>query len=285
MTEQQTPQAESALKPDMVLVHGMWSTPEALLELKEQFTRQGYRVHTPALPWHHPLAEMDETTKTGLRKSGIGPYVAAVEAVVSGLDQPPVLVGHSMGGLIAQLVAQRVPVERLVLISSAAPAGINAWSWSSMRTLGHNLFKFPLWTSLTDLRPANIRYGIANTQSPTMQEHIYQLCTYESGLASFQIAMWFLFRKPPTRIDPEAIPGPVLLVSGQQDRITPIGTQRKIARLFGDRATLIELPHVCHWTIGGHAVAEVAGHIDQWLQSHAREAIEPTQDKAAATAG
>ncbi|MDX1587356.1 MAG: alpha/beta hydrolase [Oleiphilaceae bacterium] len=265
MTEQQKASPRGPLSPDLVIVHGMWSTPDTLAELREQFEQQGYRVHTPALPFHRSRGDMDATAQEGLKKSGVAHYVAAVEELVNGLTQPPVLIGHSMGGLIAQLVAQKVAVERLVLLSSAAPAGINAWCWSAIRTLGHNLFKFPLWTSLTDLRPANIRYGIANTQTPELQDRIYQQSTYESGLASFQIAMWFLFSKPHTRLDPQAILCPVLLMGGVEDRITPIASQRKIARLYGDRATLVELPGVCHWTIGGHAVEKIASDIGQWL--------------------
>ncbi|TVP57174.1 MAG: alpha/beta hydrolase [Halomonadaceae bacterium] len=264
MTEQ-PPEAQGSAKPDLVMIHGMWSTPAVFAEMGEYFEQQGYRVHIPALPGHRPMVEMDESARISLKQCGINTYAAAIEQLVRSLPRPPVLIGHSMGGLIAQMVAARVPVERLILLSSAAPAGINSWAWSVVRTFGHNLFKFPLWRSLTEVGPANIRYGIANSQTPAVQQDIHQLTTYESGLASFQIGMWFLFRKPLTRLDPEAVGCPVLLLSGQQDRITPITVQRKIARLYKDKATLIELPGLCHWTIAGHGLDTVTGHIKEWL--------------------
>lgn len=251
--------------PDVVIVHGMWSTPEALSDLRAHFEWRGYRVHTPALPFHRPKPQMDEAAKRGLKKSGVGTYVAAVRKVVETLEQPPILIGHSMGGLIAQLVAQHCEIRRLILISSAAPAGINAWSWSVLRTFGHNLFRFPLWKTLTELKPGNVRYGIANTQTPAVQDDIFRQTTYESGLASFQIGMWFLFRRPPTRVEPANIRCPVLLIAGLEDRITPFRIQKRIAALYGERATLIELTGVCHWTIGGHAFPVVVGHLDRWL--------------------
>jgi len=260
----------------VVIVHGMWSTPEALADLRKHFEAGGHTVYTPALPYHKPMAEMDRATQAGLAKSGIGTYVAAIRQLVQGLDRPPILIGHSMGALIAQLVAQRTDIEGLVLISSAPPAGINAWSWSVIRTFGHNLFKFPMWKVLTDLRPENIRYGIANTQSVEVQRDILRLSTYESGLASFQLGMWFLFRRPATRLDTAAIRCPVLLVSGREDRITPIQVQRKLAQRYGSKATLVELPGVCHWTIGGHAFESVVGEIDAWM-SQKNPALEPSK--------
>ena len=67
-----------------------------------------------------------------------------------------------MGGLLAQLTAARVPCQRLILLSSAAPAGINGMHLSVLRTLGSNLFLFPLWRKTTALKLANVQYGVTN---------------------------------------------------------------------------------------------------------------------------
>jgi len=243
----------------------MWSTPDTLIELKQSFENQGYEVHTPRLPYHFDKAQMDHAAKVGLSKSGILTYVAAVLALVKSLDKPPILLGHSMGGLIAQLVAARTPCAALILLSSAPPAGVHAWAWSVVRTFGHNLFKFPMWKKLTDLRIENIRYGIANTQSAKVKREIFESATYESGLASFQLGMWFLYKQPPTKVDVAAIKCPILMLGGSEDKITPIALQRKIAATFDGRAPLIELPGICHWTVGGRAVPAIEQHIANWL--------------------
>jgi len=255
-------------KPPVVIVHGMWSTPDALLELKESFETQGYEVHTPRLPYHFPKAEMGHANRVGLSKSGMLTYVSSIEQYINSLEHAPILIGHSMGGLIAQLVAVRTPCAALILLSSAPPAGMNAWSWTVIRTFGHNLFKFPLWKKLTDLRIENIRYGIANTQSAKFKREVFELSTYESGLASFQLGMWFLFKNPPTRVDTNAITCPILILGGVEDKITPITLQRKIAQTFKGKATLIELAGVCHWTLGGHALPEIQQHLFSWLTNN-----------------
>ncbi len=252
-------------RPPVMLVHGMWSTSETLAELAQAFSEEGYAVNVPNLPFHLPKTAMDRGSRDGMRRSGIPEYVDAVTRCLDELDQPPILVGHSMGGLIAQLVASRRQCAALVLISSASPAGVNAWSYSAVRTLGHNLLKFPLWRKLTEMQLENIRYGIANTQTDAVQHDILKQMTFESGKALWQISMWFVSRKPVTRVNTDAIECPVLILGGSQDRITPISKQRKIARLYPGRARLIEIPEACHWTVGGSHLPAVKGHIHQWL--------------------
>lgn len=252
-------------KAPVVIVHGMWSTPAALIDLRRFFEAQGHQVHTPRLPYHYDKCEMTHARQVGLAKSGIRTYVAAIKKVLTGLEEEPILVGHSMGGLIAQLVAAEVSCSALVLLSTAPPAGINAWTWSVLKTFGHNLLKFPLWKKLTDLRMANIRYGIANTQTAKIKRQIFELSTFESGLASFQLSAWFLFKHAPTKVDVEAIKCPVLMLSGTEDKITPIIQQRKIARRFAHRADFYELEGVCHWTLGGHGLPQIEQHISEWL--------------------
>lgn len=264
--------------PPVVIVHGMWSTGETLRDMRVSFEKHGFEVHTPNLPGHLPRAQMDDAAREVLCQCGVEEYVRSIQDLVNGLERAPILIGHSMGGLVAQLVAARTTIEALVLVSSAAPAGINAWAWSVMRTFGRNLFLFPMWKKLTQIGLPNIRYGIANTQSQGTQHDIAREVTYESGRASFQIAMWFLFRRPPTRMAADLVDCPILMLGGQQDRITPIQQQRKIAELYRGRARLIELPGVCHWTIGGSALPLVKQHILNWLK---QQGIDIPSQKAA----
>jgi len=251
--------------PPVVIIHGMWSTPDTLIEIKQAFESEGYLTHTPRLPLHFPRNQLDAKQRTQLARLSIQDYLRSLETFMETLDQPPILVGHSMGGLLAQLIAAKYPCQKLILISSAPPAGINAWCWSVIRTFGHNLLKFPLWRSTTNLLLKNIRYGIANSQSAAVHRDISQNTTLESGLASWQISMWFLFRRPPTKVEYAKIQCPVLIIGGTEDKITPLKTQLKLARNYTNRATVQIIPDACHWTISGSHFPKIRQTLFTWL--------------------
>lgn len=251
-----------------VLIHGMWSTPDTLAPLADVFKSKGYDVHVVRLPGHLQKERMSDDAKDTLKKMSISDYVASVCLYIEEMRVQPIIIGHSMGALIAQIVATKVKCKALVTLSSAAPAGINGWSWSVIRTLGRNLFLFPLWRRLTSLSLESVRYGIANTQSAEVQASVYRNATYESGLATWQIGMWFLYRVPPSRVNYNAIRCPVLVLGGMADRVTPISIQRQIAKSLGSKATLIELPNVCHWTVADLHLPVVTSNILNWIKNH-----------------
>lgn len=265
--------------PPVVIIHGMWSTPETLSEIKQAFEDEGYTTYTPRLPLHFPKNKLNTEQRTELGKLSIQDYLSSLASFIETLDQPPILVGHSMGGLLAQLLASRHPCEKLILISSAPPSGINGWHWSVMRTFGHNLFKFPLWRSTTNLLLKNIQYGIANTQNAGVHRDLTQNSTFESGMASWQISMWFLFRKPPTRVEYANITCPVLIMGGSEDKITPFKSQLKLARKYHNRATVKMLSGACHWTIGGSHFSEIKRTIFSWLKEEAEITVTQNQSQ------
>lgn len=255
-------------KPTVILIHGMWSNEDTLCDVKEAFVAQEFTADSLRLPYHLPKAEHTKATRAKLAKTRVQDYVAFITEQVKRLDSPPILVGHSMGALLAQLVAARVPCERLILLSSAPPAGINGLSWSAIRTLGRNLLRFPLWNSVTEVGLANVEYGIANCQSRSVQRDIYESCTYESGMATFQISVGSLLRsRSATHVNTQGIKCPVLIVGGTADRITPIKIQRSIAQRFGTQASLVEIENCCHWTVGGAYFPVVRTEIFKWLAS------------------
>ncbi|MDO6442229.1 alpha/beta hydrolase [Marinobacter sp. 2_MG-2023] len=260
---------ESNGKPAVILIHGMWSNQDTLRDVKEAFVDQGYTAESLCLPYHFPKAEHTEASRAKLARTRVQDYVAFIVEQVKRLDSPPILVGHSMGALLAQLVAAQVPCDRLILLSSAPPAGINGLSWSAIRTLGRNLLRFPLWTSVTEVALANVEYGIANAQTSSVQKDIYESCTYESGMATFQISIGSLLgSRSATHVNTRSIECPVLIVGGTADRITPINIQRSIAQRFGKQASLVEIENCCHWTVGGAYFPEVRSRIFKWLQGH-----------------
>lgn len=259
-------QSKKEIKPVVILVHGMWSNQDTLKEVQDTFAEQGYVTEALCLPYHHSKQEHTQASIKSLAQARLQDYVEHIVERIKQQETAPILVGHSMGGLLVQLAAAQVHCERLILLSSAAPAGINGLSLSAIRTFGSNLLRFPLWKSITEVKMKSVRYGIANSQSTDLQQEIYSKSTYESGMATLQISMGLLLRKRSAAYVNEAsINCPVLIIGGTADRITPISVQRNIAKRFGSRCKLVEISGCCHWTIGGKYFPQIQPQIFKWL--------------------
>src|SRR5438445_13393362 len=107
----------------IVLIHGMWCTDATLARLKQLLTERGHEVHVPNLPAHEAGREHAEVGDKSLKQ-----YLAFLDDYVraQNFSRPPVLMGHSMGGLLAQQLASRIQPFALVLLTPASPAGIMA---------------------------------------------------------------------------------------------------------------------------------------------------------------
>lgn len=258
--------AGQGVKPRVILVHGMWSSKETLKEVEDAFISQGYSTEALNLPYHCPKAEHTADSKEYLARAGLQDYQQYIVEQIKKHDEPPILVGHSMGGLLVQLVAAQVPCKGLVLLSSAPPAGINGLSYSAIRTMGRNMLRFPLWRKVTEVGLRNVRYGIANAQSSELQQEIFEKSTYESGTATIQISLGlFLRNRSVSHVNNDKIQCPILIIGGTCDRITPITVQRKIDKNFGAQSKLVEIKDCCHWTVGGKYFPQIKSEIFNWL--------------------
>jgi len=253
-------------KAPVLLVHGMWSDAKTLQDVRDAFDDAGYSVEALTLPYHRSKQEHSSSSLAALASARLEDYVDAIVEAIQHQSRPPILVGHSMGGLLAQLAAAKVPCERLILLSSAAPAGINGLGISVIRTLGRNMLRFPLWKKFTEMRLANVQYGVANRQTPEVQQDITDSSTYESGMATFQISMApLLGRRSAAHVEVSRIQCPVLIMGGTEDRITPLRVQRKIAQRFGDQARLVEVQGCCHWSVGGRYFPQIRATMLDWV--------------------
>src|SRR5918992_3832619 len=93
--------------PDVLLIHGLWLTPRSWEGWKERFENRGHQVLTPA--WPHMEGEVEELRRDPSPMNGLGvtEIVDHYDAIVRGLDEAPIIMGHSFGGLITELLLDR----------------------------------------------------------------------------------------------------------------------------------------------------------------------------------
>lgn len=245
----------------------MWSRPSALAMLRAELGAAGIASEAPALPFHDiPRAS---PPPAGLAAIRIEDYAAAIAAHMRGMAAPPVLLGHSMGGLVAQLAAQAVRPAGLVLLSTAPSAAAQAQALGPYRTLGRIALRWGWWRRPTLIDAASARWGIFNGVPATEAEEAIAELTWDSGRVLAQIAFPGLDPARATAVAYGRLSGvPCLLVCGRADRITPHRVTERTARALaaaGARVETMLLPETGHWLFHDAVRPRVAGRIARFL--------------------
>lgn len=247
---------------DAVLIHGTWGNgPDVWGEMAPEMEKHGFRVHTPTLR-HHELPLLDGALK--IANLSLLDYVEDLSRYIKELEAPPLIVGSSMGGLLAQLVAAGNPHVGVILLAPAPACGMFPYYPSMMRIFLNHFTQWGYWRKPLFPEWRTFRWGVANEQKEEdALEFFKTLCT-ESGRAYAEMAFWFLDPKRASRVDVKAIRTPVLVFGGGRDRVV----HPRIARLTAKRykhGCYVHLPESDHMMMMGAELKNTMQHIDQWL--------------------
>jgi pimeloyl-ACP methyl ester carboxylesterase len=246
----------------VVLIHGSWCRGEVWTDVRAAFEARGYTAHAPTLR-HHELPSREGAMKVA--SLSLRDYTDDLVAFVNSLDSPPLLIGHSMGGLLAQLVAARTRHAGLVAACPAPAAGILAASATSVRATLPHLLRPRAWSKPWRTPTfEQFRRWIANTQTDDVAREIYAGLVYESGRY-----VWELFAALPrlskaTVVDFAAVTTPVLAIGADCDRMVPAVIARKTAARYA-QGTYVEIPQSDHMVFSGATLPVTMGHIDDWI--------------------
>ena len=259
------------MKETIIMVHGMMGGAWYWANYKNFFEEKGCDCVVPTLRYHN--VDPNSEPNPNLGTVGVLDYVRDIEGEIERLENlgkienPPILVGHSMGGLIVLLVTSRgiISTKAAVLITPAPPYGIFSLKFSPIKTFSNVMKVGGWWRKPFRLSYEKFSYSILNLLPESERRDTYQKFVYESGRALFQIGLWFLDREKSTKVDYKNINCPVLIIAGKKDRITPSSAVRKIGKKIKN-STYKEFPNNAHWIIGEKGWEESAEFIYQWLQ-------------------
>ncbi len=250
-------------QPPVVLLHGMWSRGSTLDALRQALTARGYPVLAPTLPLHpvQSPAELEALGRLSLRD-----YAAALSATIQAAKLPtaPVLIGHSMGGLLAQMLAARMPVRAAVLLAPAPPAGIhlvrprNLWHMRKVLTTPA-FWRKPQMPS-ADLAQAALFAKVPPGRSAELRAALLP----ESGRAYAEIVFWWADRARAARVDAGRVQCPVLVVAGGDDAIIPLAVARRVCARY-PAAEMLVLPGRGHWFFEEPGADQVFARVLSWL--------------------
>ena len=248
-------------KPPVLMIHGAFCGPWSLDGLKEKFQAAGYRVTAPALRFHNGARP-----PSALGTTGIGDYAADLEDEMEALGEAPILVGHSMGGLLAQMLAARRKTAALVLLAPSAPWGIPPTTLFEI-SAAQSLHLHPGYWNMVLEPNRDVALAHSLDRLPRhMRDDVFGRFLPESGRATFEIMNWGLDLNRASEVDADAVTAPLLFLTGSDDRINPPSTVERNAALYKDRATHEVLDGMGHWLIGEPGWENVSARALGWLE-------------------
>ncbi len=251
------------MQKTVFMIHGMWGGGWYWKRYRSVLEAAGYRCIAPTLPFHD--MDPDATPDTRLGTTSLLDYAAALESEIEQLDERPIIMGHSMGGLLAQMLAARDRASALVLLAPAAPAGVLSMRPSVLRSFMSMHMTWGFWRKPMRQTLAEALYSMLHLLPESEQRETYDRFVYESGRAASEIGYWFLDRKRASRVDASKVRCPVLVIAGSEDRITPASVVSRVAAKYGDQVTLKVLPDHAHWLVAEPGWQKVAEVVRDWL--------------------
>jgi pimeloyl-ACP methyl ester carboxylesterase len=247
--------------PPVVMIHGAFCGGWAFDKFRGAFEDEGYTVHTPTLRHH----DCGKNPPSVLGTTSILDYAQDLEKEIRALKAPPVIVGHSMGGLLAQILATRLAVRSLVLLAPSAPWGMLPSTMFEYASAGAMFFAGDFWS-----KPIHPSYDIAASNAldllpPAERSQVFARFVPESGLATFEIMHWALDARHATAVDAREVKCPVLCLAGSRDKVNPPATVRRIAQRYRARGVYEERDGHSHWMLGEPGWEKIAERAMEWI--------------------
>lgn len=246
-------------KPPVIMVHGAFCGGWAFEAFRAPFEAAGHAVLTPDLRGH---GERDPAeTVIGLSMTD---YARDIAALCTAQDQPPILIGHSLGGLVAALAARRTRLRALVLLAPSAPWGVSGSSIEEAVTAVGLHMLGPFWAqSIAPDRSLMRQYSLDRMPKDEREAVVARLHA-ESGRAVWETLNWWLDPFMTTSVGAGALPVPSLVLAGERDVVHPAATVRQTAQRIGGQ--YLQLPGMSHWLLGEPGWEEVAEIALGWLE-------------------
>jgi pimeloyl-ACP methyl ester carboxylesterase len=252
----------------ILMIHGMWGTGSHWENFKGFFEGKGYQCVVPTLRFH----DMDPkgVPDPRLGTTSLLDYTADLEKLIHGLSAVPIIMGHSMGGLLAQILGNRGLAKALILLTPASPHGIIALKSSVIKSFWSGVTRWGFWKKPFRQTFDEATYSILDLMPPESRKMIYDKFVYESGRVVSEIGFWLFDSKGAARVDELKVTCPVLIVAGEKDRITPTSVVRKVAQKYSRVSTYKEFSNHGHWVIGEPGWQQIAEYTEEWLRQALR---------------
>ena len=220
---QQVERANATGLQPVVFVHGLWLLPSSWDRWAAVFEEAGYTTLTPGWPDDpETVGEANAQPEVFAHKS-VGQVADHFGEVIRGLKKKPAIIGHSFGGLLAQILAGRGLASATVAIDAAPFRGVLPLPFSALKSAWPVLGNPANTKRAIPLTFEQFRFGFANAVSEAEAKDLYEtFAVPASGVPLFQAATANLDPWTEAKVDTDNPDrGPLLIISGEKDNTVP----------------------------------------------------------------
>ncbi len=258
-------------KKTIVFIHGLWIHSSSWQPWMDLFQQHGYETINPPWPGDSPTVGECRANAQAIANRGVVEIANSYAKVIASLAEPPIVIGHSFGGLLTQVILGRGIAAAGIAIDPAPLKGVWQLPFSALKAslpvLG-NPFNLKKAVSLSFNQ---FRYGFANEIPLDEAEELYDRWTIPAPCRPLFQAAFATVAGSETKVDTaNSSRGPLLITGGEKDHIAPPILGRASAgkynssvvtdfKLFDGRG---------HSLIVDHGWKEVAEFSLNWIREH-----------------
>jgi pimeloyl-ACP methyl ester carboxylesterase len=255
----------------VVFIHGLWLHASSWAPWQDFFGQAGYTTSAPGWPGDADTVADTRAKPDDEADHGIDDITNHYATVIDAMATPPILIGHSFGGLIAEKLLGQGRGAGAVAIDAAQLKGVLVLPLAAART-GLPVLKNPRnkHRAIT-LTPKQFRYSFGNTLSDEESQELYDKWTIPGpGRPLFEAAFAAFSRHSPDEVDTANTDrGPLLLIAGGEDHTVPEAvTKSTLKQYHGSTAVtdFLEFPDRGHSLTIDNGWRDIAGASLEWLE-------------------
>jgi pimeloyl-ACP methyl ester carboxylesterase len=256
----------------IVMVHGAFCGGWAFEAFRRPFEAAGCAVSCPDLRGH-----ADGDAQAAVAGVSMADYAADVADACARSSEPPVLIGHSMGGLVAQLAARRVPLQGLVLLAPSPPWGVAGGTLEEAVTAFGVQMLGPFAAGALEPDRGLMRRYSLDRLPPAARDAISARLRPESAQAVRETLNWWLDPFMTTSVGPGPMAVPSLVIVGERDVVHSPTTARAVADRIGAEFRIAQ--GMSHWLLGEPGWERVAGQTLDWISETPRSAMSSSRSR------
>ncbi len=254
------------MKPKIIFIHGMFLTPKCWENWRAYFSELGYDCVAPEWPLHHgPPKELRNQIPAGLGKLSLNDLFQAISATLRSEREPPVVIGHSLGGLIVQKMVSLGLARAGIAICPVAPNRMISLDWGFLKNTASITNPFAGDDPFL-MTAEGFQQNFCNSMTKEQSNAAYEAYAVHE---SRQVLRDILGNE--AEIDVTLPHVPLLFVGAEKDEIIPSSLVKRNADAYQDarsHSEFIEFSSRCHFIIGQPGWEEVAEAVANWLRGH-----------------